>query len=140
MIAVIYWALARVGFLLAIPPGNISPVYPAAGFAAAVVLLRGRRVWLGVLLGQFLSNTGEFADFSTPMNVTITLAVGIAIAWGATCQAFAAALPATRPAGPPPTITIFGIFCILSANVLCENVGARAPLGHFKRGNLHFFC
>jgi len=50
LIAFAYWVLARLGQLVAIHPGNVTPVWPASGFALAVVMWRGYRVWPGVWL------------------------------------------------------------------------------------------
>ena len=62
-IAAGYFVLARIGQLLSIEPGNVTPVWPASGFALVMVLSRGYRVWPGLWLGNFLGNTWAFFDF-----------------------------------------------------------------------------
>jgi hypothetical protein len=47
-VAVLYYASARLGQLLAIPPGNVTIVWPPSGLALAAVLLFGL-VLVGVL-------------------------------------------------------------------------------------------
>src|SRR5208337_2624795 len=55
-IAAAYFALARLGLLLAIPPGYTSAIWLPAGLALAAALLWGYRVWFGVWLGSFAAN------------------------------------------------------------------------------------
>ena len=55
-IAIVYIATAQPGFLIAIPPGNVTVVWPPSGIALAAVLLLGYRAAAGVWLGSFLVN------------------------------------------------------------------------------------
>ena len=54
-------AYALAGLLalqLAIPPGYVSPLYPAAGIALAAVLIpHGNRVWPGIFIGSLIINS-----------------------------------------------------------------------------------
>jgi len=86
-IALVYFALARVGQILAITPGNVTPVWPASGFALAVVLRRGFWVWPGLWLGNLLGNAWAFLDVSNLMDAMRTIATGIAIGPGDALQA-----------------------------------------------------
>ncbi|HEY3145315.1 MAG TPA: CHASE domain-containing protein, partial [Dongiaceae bacterium] len=52
--AVGYCALAKLGLLFASAPLGVSPVWPASGFAVALVRLFGRRMWPAVFLGAFV--------------------------------------------------------------------------------------
>ena len=65
-VAVVYAVVARVSFLFTIPPGNISPIFPAAGLALAAVMIMGRNALIGVWLGSFAANTISFIDGSMP--------------------------------------------------------------------------
>lgn len=56
LFVVVYVIVAQLGMMLAIPPGNVTPVYPAAGLAWAMALIFGNRALLGVFLGGFLAN------------------------------------------------------------------------------------
>jgi signal transduction histidine kinase len=81
-----YVGAAKLGFLMAIPPGNVTAVWPPSGIALAAVLLLGRHVWFDIWLGSFLANVWFFANlsvFSIPGIVTSS-----AIATGSTLQAF----------------------------------------------------
>ena len=55
-IAIVYIATAQPGFLIAIPPGNVTVVWPPSGVALAAVALLGYRAATGVWLGSFLVN------------------------------------------------------------------------------------
>ena len=71
-LALAYSGSARLGLLLAIPGGHVTPVWPPSGIALAAVLLCGRRVWPGIWLGSFTANLWDFV--AGPMS----LATGIA--------------------------------------------------------------
>lgn len=87
-IALGYGLLAALGSAFAIPPGYASPVFPAAGFAAAALLWAGRAAWPGVALGSFAMNLGH-AAWNGDLDTTAGL-VALGIASGATLQALAA--------------------------------------------------
>jgi len=87
VIATAYWILARLGQIVAIHPGNVTPVWAASGLALVVVLRRGYRVWPALWLGNFLGNAHAFVDISTSANAVRTIAVGIAIGPGDVLQA-----------------------------------------------------
>jgi integral membrane sensor domain MASE1 len=59
---VLYGVVAKSSFLLAIPPGNITAVFPAAGIALAAVLIMGRPALIGVWLGSFGANAISYFD------------------------------------------------------------------------------
>jgi diguanylate cyclase (GGDEF)-like protein/PAS domain S-box-containing protein len=56
VIALTYFLLAKAGLALAIGTKQVTAVWPPTGFALAVALICGRRVWPGVALGAFLAN------------------------------------------------------------------------------------
>ena len=64
-IAMLYTLTGKLGFILAIPPGNVTSVWIPSGIALAAILLRGQRVWPGVWLGSFLVNSWFFAEIHT---------------------------------------------------------------------------
>ena len=85
-IAAVYAVVAKVSFLFTIPPGNISPIFPAAGVALATVMMMGRNALIGVWLGSFVANTLSFMDGSMPsvqMGLLADLLVGAFIGLGA---------------------------------------------------------
>ena len=56
MVAVAYYATARLGLRFASIGESISLVWPPAGIASAALILWGNRIWPGVLLGAFAAN------------------------------------------------------------------------------------
>ncbi len=76
-LAVIYYLTARVGLLLAFERTNASPVWPPAGIAFAVLLLRGYRVWPGIFIGAFAANFVVFLQSQLADLVTLGLISGL---------------------------------------------------------------
>lgn len=89
-VATLYALGGGLGLLLAIPPGYAAPVWPAAGIAVAALLLGGRGLWPGVLIGSLLVNLwiGREAVASGTVNAIVAAAL---IAAGAATQAIAGA-------------------------------------------------
>jgi signal transduction histidine kinase len=87
--AVVYYAAARIGLLLAFEGTNASPVWPPSGIAFALLVLLGRDVWPGILVGAFFSNLRVFFqnEAATPL---VLLALSAAIACGNTLEGLAA--------------------------------------------------
>lgn len=56
LLAAIYFTVAKISLLLAIPPGYASAVWPPSGLAVAAILLAGNRMWPGIWLGAALAN------------------------------------------------------------------------------------
>jgi len=84
-----YLVLAGVGIMLAIPPGYASPIFPAAGFAVAIMLCYGHRVWPSILLGSFVLNLFLTQNLGIPFAASMLIA--LAIGAGASLQAYVAA-------------------------------------------------
>ncbi|MFA5139093.1 MAG: MASE1 domain-containing protein [Elusimicrobiota bacterium] len=78
-VAALYYAAARVGLLLSFEKTNASPVWPPSGIAFAAMLLRGYRVWPGILLGAFLANVAVFLQDPavSPWAAGVSLLIGI---------------------------------------------------------------
>ncbi|MFZ4537716.1 CHASE domain-containing protein [Propionivibrio sp.] len=56
--AAIYLGLGALGLSFAIAPGYASPIFPAAGFAVAILLWSDKRAWPGIWVGSFALNLG----------------------------------------------------------------------------------
>jgi PAS domain S-box-containing protein len=54
--ALLYFLCARLGLAFATLQESASPVWPASGFAVALLILAGARAWPAVALGAFLAN------------------------------------------------------------------------------------
>ena len=98
VIAGLYVGTAKLGFLLAIAPGNVTAVWPPSGIAFAAILIVGVRAWVGIWLGALLINTLFFATVRTFSVVAITTATGIAV--GSTLQALLGAVLLRRFISP----------------------------------------
>lgn len=88
-IAIVYIAAAQLGFLVAIPPGNVTVVWPPSGIALTAMLLLGYRAWAGIWLGSFLVNGLFFVSANGLFATAATAASSIAA--GSTLQALLAA-------------------------------------------------
>jgi PAS domain S-box-containing protein len=82
---VAYLALARLGLLIAIPPGNASPLFPAAGLALAAAFVWGRWAVVAVAAAALAANLWHVAG-SAPLNVA-TVATWLGTSAGAAVQA-----------------------------------------------------
>jgi integral membrane sensor domain MASE1 len=56
LMAVAYYAAAKLGLRLALVGRNITPFWPPTGIAVAAFILLGRSVWPGVALAAFAVN------------------------------------------------------------------------------------
>lgn len=97
LVAAVYFALGALGLSFAIPPGYASPIFPAAGFAAAIMLWSGNRVWTGIWLGSFALNIGVSA-LSASLSFSAVV-VALTLASGATFQAYIASSLVTSAVG-----------------------------------------
>lgn len=84
LVGVIYIGAARLGLLLALPPGYASPFWPPSGIATAAVLMIGNWVWPGIFLGSFIANL-----LTTAGDLSVNMFVSSGIAIGSTLQALA---------------------------------------------------
>ena len=85
--AVLYYYAGRLGQLAAIPPGNVTPVYPPSGLALSAVFLFGYRVGPGIFLGELIGNIWAFFDRTSTASIAISIVVGFGVGLGATLQA-----------------------------------------------------
>lgn len=107
-IAFIYFWLVKLGLTLASINPSASPVWPATGFALAILLLRGYRVWPAIFVGAFLGNVSNAGSIYT----------SAAIAIGNSLESVVTALLINRLSGGVRTFTTpAGIvtFALLSA-------------------------
>ena len=93
----LYYATAKFGFLLAVPPGNVTAVWLPSGIALAAVLTFGYRLWPGIWIGSlilnasFLFNNLQAIDPVRSGAMAHSLVVGSAIASGSTLEVIVAA-------------------------------------------------
>ncbi|MGQ3051998.1 MAG: PAS domain S-box protein [Roseateles sp.] len=95
-ITLVYYLLGRLGLLMVLPPYEVAPIYPAAGWGLAVLLVWGLRYLPAVALGSFVVQATMLADLSQS-----ALLLGIGIGCGAAAQAAAGTLLLRRWCGRP---------------------------------------
>ncbi len=121
-IAVIYLVLAKLGFKLASINPSASPVWPATGFALAMVLLRGHRIWPAVFIAALIAN-------ATTAGSLLTSAV---IASGNTLEALVGGYlikrlcGGTRAFDTPVNVAKFALICIGPPTLISATIGVSA--------------
>jgi len=81
-IAFVYFWLVKLGLLLASINPSASPVWPATGFALAILLLRGYRVWPAIFVGAFLANVSSAGSIYTAAAIAAGNSLeGVLSAW-----------------------------------------------------------
>jgi len=78
----LYYAAAKVGHAVAVPPAYEATVWPAAGLALGAVLLRGYGVAPGLFIACFVQNALRHLDVSTSTAAAYTAVNGLANAVG----------------------------------------------------------
>jgi PAS domain S-box-containing protein len=78
IVAAVYFTTAKIGQTLAIPPGNVTPVWIPSGIFLAVVLIRGYYIWPGIFLGAFIGNVWAYIDPTSLSNILSCLFTGTA--------------------------------------------------------------
>lgn len=85
--ALLYFITAKASLLIHLSAGPTSPIWLPAGLAVAALLIGGRRLWPGVLLGAFLSDpmlaptaAGMIAACSYAAGVTVQALLGATLA------------------------------------------------------------
>jgi signal transduction histidine kinase len=69
--AIVYFATARLGLELAVVARQISIIWPATGFALALLVLRGRRLWPAIMLGAFAANVLNDTSVIASMGIAV---------------------------------------------------------------------
>jgi signal transduction histidine kinase/CheY-like chemotaxis protein len=127
-IALAYFLLGKFGLQIALPPGYVSAIWPAAGLAfATTALLGGRRIGCGIFLGSVLVNASVGGGFHLDD-------VAVSIAIGSTLQALVGgywlrrSMPTMLLNGPEQVLR-FSLIGISSA-VIAATVGNLVLWGH----------
>ncbi len=122
----VYWLAAEAALGLAIDPGFASPVWPAAGFALCAVLLWGKRVASGVMLGSAAANFSTNVGAEHSLGSLLSVAVAGSLGLGAALQALLGARLVERLVGLPIPLedrSALGRFTLLGGPLACV-VGA----------------
>lgn len=86
LLAAVYVATGHLGFLLAIPPGNVTLLWPPSGIAMAAVLIFGFRAVPGIFIGAVIINGQAFYDGSSLNAQLMAISAAIAIGIGSALQ------------------------------------------------------
>jgi signal transduction histidine kinase len=71
LVAVLYYAAAKVGLRLAYLHGTVTALWPPVGLGIAALVLYGPRLWPGIVIGDLLAG-----DYSTPLGTIVGQTVG----------------------------------------------------------------
>ena len=89
LIGTTFFLLGLMGHLTAIPPGVATLIWPASGFALAMVLIYGKKAWLGILIGAFFVTIEPLVNFNLTSSIFSISIIGILVATGCLLQAVA---------------------------------------------------
>jgi PAS domain S-box-containing protein len=95
LLAVVYFAAAKLSLYAAIPPGYATPIWPPSGIALAALLLWGEGLWPAIWLASFAANVTVEGS---------VLASGV-IATGSSLQVYAISTLVRRALGVPRQFT-----------------------------------
>jgi PAS domain S-box-containing protein len=134
-IGVAYFALAKFGLALASINPSATPVWPPTGFALAVVLLWGYRVWPAIFIGAFTVNALTAGSLGT----------SLAIATGNTLECLMTGYLINRWSNgkntfeTPMGVVRFAALCLAPGTLISATigVGTLALAGYAAWGNLH---
>jgi hypothetical protein len=100
-LALVYYCVGRLAWLLVPVPGHAVALWPPAGLALGVLLWRGLALWPGVLLGAgLLAAQAILMAKSLPLPRACLLGFGVGV--GATLEPILAALAVRRFVQMPP--------------------------------------
>lgn len=83
-----YLLAGWLGTLLATQPSHVSPIWPAAGVALAIMLVYGHSLLPGIFLGALAVQFYAFMDVSSFASILDSLGVGVLAGMGACLQAW----------------------------------------------------
>ena len=102
-LALVYFGSAKLGLALAFSNESVTAIWPPTGIALAALVLWGRGLWPGVLLGAFLANVTT--------DVPVYTAAGIAV--GNTLEAVVGAWLLERVGFRPRLVRLRDIFALV---------------------------
>ena len=126
VLALVYFASAKLGLELAFSTPSVTAVWPPTGIALAALVLWGRNLWPGVLLGAFLANVTT--------DVPVYTAAGIAV--GNTLEALVGAWLLDRFGFRPTLHRLRDIFAlVVLAALLSTAVSATIGVASLSVGD-----
>ena len=89
IVAVLYFAAAKLGLSLASETRQVTAVFPPTGIALAVLLLFGPRLWPGVFAGAFLANATSSEAVATALGIALGNTAAALVGWYGLRRVFA---------------------------------------------------
>ena len=137
LLAVLYILSARLCQMLAIAPGNITPVWLPSGIIFAVLLLRGYYLWPGIFIGAFIGNVWAYIDLEQMSTLFRSFASASLNGFGdCLCAYIGAGAVRKQLQQPPPyfnagTIVVFIVFAAILGPLISAvfGVGGLTALG-----------
>lgn len=81
LVAVLYYAAAHMGYFLAVEETNALPTWPPSGIAFAMLIILGRQVWPGIMIGCLVANLmAQWNQEHLPSQTIIILSSIVSIA------------------------------------------------------------
>ncbi|MEU0881752.1 MASE1 domain-containing protein [Lentzea sp. NPDC005914] len=80
-VAVAYYATAKVGLVLALVKGQVTPLWLPTGISVAALLMSGRKIWPGIALGALTANISLGAGPAGLVLITIGNTAAPLAAW-----------------------------------------------------------
>jgi integral membrane sensor domain MASE1 len=80
-VAVAYYATAKVGLVLALVKGQITPLWLPTGISVAALLMAGRQVWPGIALGALSANVALGTGLGANLMITFGNTAAPLTAW-----------------------------------------------------------
>jgi integral membrane sensor domain MASE1 len=125
-LALIYFASAKLGLTLAFSNESVTTIWPPTGIALAALVLWGRGLWPGILLGAFLANVTT--------DVPVYTAAGIAV--GNTLEAVVGAWLLERFSFRPTLLRLRDLFALVVLGaVISTAVSATIGLASLSVGD-----
>lgn len=126
-LAAVNYLGASLGKAIALPPSNITPLWPPSGIALAALLLLGYRFFPGVWLGSFLFNTIFYWQGNAEISPTVLCSCAV-LASASTLQALCGAYLSKKISGHSyqtwnldaflKTLLVGGPLCCLIASTI----------------------
>ncbi|MFI6099636.1 MASE1 domain-containing protein [Lentzea sp. NPDC051213] len=80
-VAIAYYATAKVGLVLALVKGQVTPLWLPTGISVAALLMSGRKIWPGIAIGAFGANVALDSDAGAVAMITVGNTLAPLAAW-----------------------------------------------------------
>src|SRR3954469_13342185 len=126
LLAVLYWAAAKIGLRLAYLDGAVTAMWPPVGLGIAALVLYGPWLWPGIVIGDLL-----VGDYSTPLGTVVGQTVGN------TLEVLVAALLLRRlMAGRPAMDRVGAVFALVAAGAVGTAISASFGTASLRLGDV----